>query len=544
MYDKASQRFRDTIKGNHAPFVVVKALSVDGSVTNIPITGGSVKIDRMSTDARRSLSFTTNEDSLVPMNPKDPLNIYGNHIYVYRGVIWNRNNISDELWTTKNLPLSEKLLRPSNLAYELVPLGIYRISTVNISENGDGSVEISVEGADISANIAKNHWVGSTTVWKVPYTPPVVVTQTSAILLNVQKFVATNFQAAIKLLIDDRWPAISPVGKPQYDFSGIQDKTLIKPVTLGSTNPTSLSSTNPWTDIQGLAGAMGCELFVDTEGKFKLITLKDPNTQESVWDLLDGEGGLLVDVQRKISDEKAVNYVWASGESSLLQLPLRSIAIDQDPESPTYYKGPFGVSSAMEPGRKSTTTQAQADLAAKTYLNWFHGGDDSTTVKAVPNPSLDVGDVIRIRRQRLGIIDLTASKAVLAQNIIGKYGQEPTTQLAVNALDNPIAKGTTLRLVNAYSKQDIVVAENATKGQTTLKIQPVSFIDNFRRYTYLLDTKTGHDGAVHFLIDTLTMPLDIESPMEIVCRARRIGTKQDAIKIAEFQLPDPFAVYQ
>ena len=39
---------------------------------------------------------------------------------------------------------------------------------------------------------------------------------------------------------------------------------------------------------------MGCELFVDTEGKFKLITLKDPNLQESVWDLLDGEGGYTV----------------------------------------------------------------------------------------------------------------------------------------------------------------------------------------------------------------------------------------------------------
>ena len=542
MYTKASQRFFDTIKGGHVPFIVVKALSVDGSVTNVPITGGSVKIDRMSTDARRTLSFTTNEESLVPLQPKDPLNIYGNHIYVYRGVIWNRNNISPELWTT-GVPLSEKFLRPTNLAYELLPLGIFRINTVNISEQQDGTVELSVEASDISSNIAKNHWLGTTTVWKVQYVPPVVVSQVSAILLSVQKFVATNYQAALKLLINDRWPEASPVQKPQFDFSGVQDKALIKPVVLGSTNPTSMSSTSPWVDIMGIAASMGCELYVDTEGKFKLVTLRDPNDISSVWSLLDGEGGLLISADRKISDEKAVNYVWASGESSLLQLPLRSIAIDQDPQSPTYYKGPFGVSSAMEPGRKGVTTQAQADLAAKTYLNWFHGGDESTTIKAVPNPALDVADVVKVRRQRVGIFDDNSAVANLNQNILGLYNKTPTNALVVQSLPKPLPAGSTLRLINSFAQQDFVLSAPAKKGDTILHIHPISFNQNYRRYSAILDTKSFNDGSVPYLIDTLTIPLDIDSPMEIVCRARRIGTKQDAIKIAQYTLPDPFAIY-
>lgn len=543
MYEKATTRFLNTIKGSHAPFIVVKALSVDGSVTNIPIVSGSIKIDRLSTDARRTINFTTNEESLIPLHSDDPLNIYGNHVYAYRGVIWNRNNIDPDLWKA-SVPLSEKFLRPANQAYELVPLGIFRINTVSISEQGDGTVEISVDGSDISSNISKNHWLGTTTVWKVPYIPPVVVTQVSPILLNVQKLIGTTIKQAIKLLIDDRWPPACIVGKPQYDLGGVNDKTLIKPVVLGSQNPTSLSSTNPWTDISGMAAAMGCELLVDSEGKFKLIELKDPNLLQPVWDLLDGEGGLLISADRKVSDAKAVNYVWASGESSLLQLPLRSIAIDQDPSSPTYYKGAFGVSSQMEPGRKSITTQAQADLAAKTYLNWFHGGDETTSVKAVPNPALDVGDVVRIRRQRVGIFDERAAVATLATSIFGAYGQTPRDVIEVEKLNNPIAKGKVLRLVNSFTHQDVVVSENAVKNQTILKIQPVSFTQNFRRYTAILDTSNPYNGSVNYLVDTLTMPLDIDSPMELTCRERRIGTKQDAIKIAEFQLPDPFAVYQ
>jgi len=89
----ASDRFFQSIKGAHRAMVVVKALSIDGTFTNIPITAGSVKIDRTSADVRRSFNISLNSESLIPKLASDPLNIYGNHLYIYRGVIWNMDSI-------------------------------------------------------------------------------------------------------------------------------------------------------------------------------------------------------------------------------------------------------------------------------------------------------------------------------------------------------------------------------------------------------------------------------------------------------------------
>jgi len=541
-YAKMTQRMTDTIKGPHVPFVVIKVLSIDGTMTNIPITGGSVKIDRTSQDARRTINFTTNDETLVPLHNADPLNIYANHIFAYRGVIWNRPEIDPKLWSA-NVPLSEEMLRPANLAYELVPVGVFRINSVTIDEKGDGTLELQVSGSDITSNIAKNHWTGTTTVWTTHYTPPIVMTQVSAILLNVQTLIASYFKEAIELLVRDRWPKKSHIGQPVFHFSAVADKKLLKPIVFGSTNPTSMSSTSPWTDISGIAASMGAEIFVDPEGAFTLLEIVDPNSVQPTWEFLDGEGGLLISATRKLDDSKAVNYVWATGESSMTQLPLRSIAINNDPSSPTYYGGDFGIVSAMEPGRKKLTTQAEVDLAAKTYLNWYTGGDEAVTIEGVVNPALDVGDVVRVRRQRLGIFNKRNSVASLGQDLFRQYDASPIGEIRVQPLAKPIGAGTTLQLINSFATQNVVVSANANKGDTVLHINPVTLLTNFRRYTDFIDPNTGGDGGTNYMVDSVTIPLDLDKPMEIVARERRVGTKQEAIRIGEYTLPDPWAVY-
>ena len=517
--------------------VVVKVKSINGNTYDIPITSGSVKVDRTSQDVRRTVNFTTNDPTLVPRLAQDPLNIYGNHVYVYRGVLWNSDAIDPRLWTC-NAPIPPDLLRPTGWAsnthaYELVPLGVFRINTVNIDESEDGSVTISVDGSDISANISKNHWTSPVTVWKTPYTVPVSPKDTTP----EQNIVATTVVGAIKALIMNRWPQHSIFGDPSFHFNSALDKPLTKQIALNSsTGGTSSSSNSPWQDISALSAAIGCELYVDAEGCFTLKTIADPNAVPPVWDLLDGEGGLLVKATRVLSDAKTVNYVIATGANTGTTTPLKAVAQDTDPNSPTNVNGLFGRVVQYDSGKKLLTTQTEVEAAAQTYLNWFAGGDEQVSVSGVVMPALDVNDVIRVRRRNVGIYEPN----VISAEIAASTGlNKVITHIKVKPIAKAIVKGTSLTIQTNFLSQSFIVNANANVGATELSVigtdgkgfKPKS---DFRPQTIIVDSSKQSDGALNYYIDQLTIPLDIDQPMQIVARERRVGSKKDSIKAAAY----------
>ena len=508
--------------------VFVGVVSTDGSQYYIPVEGGSVTIDRTSQDSRRTLNFTTAMEDLVPLSTTDPLQIYGNQVHVYRGVCWNLDGINPGLFTTK-LPLAKEWRVPANGAYELVPLGVFRINSVSIDESTDGDIKITVDASDISSNIGKNHWTNPVTVWRGAYSVPVAKSDTTP----EANYIATSTQAAIKMLIQDRWPIHNTFGPPAFNFSGVGDKPLKKPVVMGSQTVSTSGSNSPWTDITGLATALNAELFVDADGAFNLRTVPDPNTVPAVWDFLDGDGGLLTKATRKLSDSKAVNYVIATGENTGATAPLRSVATDNDPSSPTYYKGTFGRVVGMEPGRKKLVTQAEVDTAAQTYLNWFVGGDESTEIEGVVNPALDTGDVIRVRRQKIGIFDHAAVVCQLASDVIANH-TSPITQLVVKSVKKDITHGEKLLITTNYGNQALTVAKTCTAGSTILYVEPFSPTFNYRQNAIICLAAKPVDGAVNYYIDKVEIPLDIDKTMTITARERRVGTKKDAVRIAEY----------
>lgn len=523
-----SKKMSQSLQGSHRPMIYVGVISIDGVQTYIPVDDGSVTVDRTSQDVRRTLSFTTGAQDLVPLAPNDPLQIYGNHVYVYRGVVWNIGGIDQNLYKAK-LPLSKEWRVPANGAYELVPLGVFRINKVSIDESEDSNITISVDASDISANIGKNHWTNPVTVWKTPYSVPVAKTDTTP----EAHYSATSTMEAIKMLITDRWPLNNTFGPPTFNFSGIADKNLNKPVIMGSQTVSTSGSNSPWTDITALATALNAELFVDADGAFNLRTVPDPNTVPPVWSFFDGEGGLLTKATRELSDSKAVNYVIATGENTGATSPLRSVQTDNDPSSPTYYKGTFGRVVGMEPGRKKLTTQAEVDNAAKTYLNWFVGGDESTTIEGVVNPALDVGDVIRVRRQKIGIFDHSAVECQLGADIPSNPTQ-PLTQLVVKTVLKDITAGTKLIITTNYGSQALTTSNACKAGSTILYVEPFSPSQNYRKDAIICLGATPVDGGVNYYIDKLEIPLGLDKPISITARERRVGTKKDAVRIAEY----------
>jgi hypothetical protein len=47
---------------------------------------------------------------------------------------------------------------------------------------------------------------------------------------------------------------------------------------------------------------------------------------------------------------------------------------------------------------------------------------------------------------------------------------------------------------------------------------------------------TARQGAVPYFIDQITIPLGLTDPGVMVARERRIGTKEDAARIAEYTI--------
>ena len=542
-----SEKFTQSVKASHRPFVVVKAMSIDGTFVNLPVVSGDVKVDRTSQDVRRTLSLTVNSLDLVPVLATDPLNIYGNHIYVYRGVLWRSGKIPQQLWdappplnkylmrfdnTTSNDPAWAQALQ-SNPPYELVPLGVFRINSVDVSEDTDGSVTISVSGADISQNISKNAWTGPVTIWKTAYKVPVPKVDTTPEVT----YVATGVHEAIKLLVNDRWGngRKSVFGEPRFEFGGVANKPLTKPVIMGSNTISTTGSNSPWTDITALASSIGAEMYVDGEGAFRLQPIPDPNTISPVWDYFDGEGGLLTNAKRTLNESKAVNYVIASGENTGTKTALKAIAYDGDPASPTYYLGEFGRVVGREPGRKKLTTQAEVQNAADTYLNWFVGGEESVSIEGVVNPALDTGDVIRVRRKQLGIYNEATVISELAADFPTNSEKTVITQIRVVALKKGLAAGSQLVIYTNSDYDTVTLTQAANKGTTTIDVQPFHPKRQYRKGTIIFDpADLSNVGSVPHYIDQLTIPLDIDKPIQITARSRRVGSRQDAIRVAEY----------
>lgn len=159
-----------------------------------------------------------------------------------------------------------------------------------------------------------------------------------------------------------------------------------------------------------------------------LLIRDAPSIVEPVWDITHGRKGVVVKVSRSLSRENAHNAVVASGEQAGEDPPVRAVALDLNPGSPTYWYGPFGkVPLFYTSSFLKTTDQCQAAADAK--LAREVGVPYSINFASLTNSALEVLDPVRIswtdkRAPELHVIDKLTMPLKVTEAMTGTTKQQ------------------------------------------------------------------------------------------------------------------------
>lgn len=143
-----------------------------------------------------------------------------------------------------------------------------------------------------------------------------------------------------------------------------------------------------------VADGLGKVMHFDDVGIFRVED--PPPTDVAAWEVRAGHGGVLVNAGRQITREGVYNAVVATGEGSDDVAPVRGVAIDANPLSPTFFGGRFGQVPRFY-SSPFLTTEAQAQAAAVSILRRSVGLPYNVKFDAVVNPALRPYQAIMIR---------------------------------------------------------------------------------------------------------------------------------------------------
>lgn len=341
------------IRGSHTVISRADLYPVAGPpIFGLPITAGNVTVDSTS-NVRRTLDCEI-ADQTGQYTPSDVFAVaapYGAIIRPWRGILY-----------------------PDGTS-ELLPLGVFRISSLEVTDDGVPALKIS--GSDYSRTVARNKFID-----------PYVITA------------GQNYATAIATLADDRLPGLD---------QNLDSTAEVTPLIVID------AQEDPWQHLQDMAAGFGFEVFYDQDGGFVLQQSHDPTDDQVQLVYASGEdaavltaaddgsatslpaAAVLLDTDETYSDEPGFNGVVMVAESTTLPTPFRTVLWDMDPTSATYSQGPYGQVPDFQ-SSPFITSQAACDAAAAAWLKKHLGGTDDVSFSIIPDPSLDAGDVIRIKR--------------------------------------------------------------------------------------------------------------------------------------------------
>jgi hypothetical protein len=313
-------------------------------VAGLSVTDGSVTIDRTA-DVRGRCSIVVADPALVPSDATDLLTPYGNELRVWRGVRFA--STSTAIGASRD---------------EMVSLGVFRIQSFTVDDPGRA---IKIEGFDRSQAIREAAFED---VYIVP--------------------AGTLYTSAIQSLISAVLPAT------QFNFF---DAEASAPLLVFD----DVGEGGRWSAATSMAASLGCELYFDGDGSCVLR----PDTSAiaaSVLTVTDGVDGVIVAGSKGWARDGMYNAVVATSSNPTGALSARGFAYDSDPNSPTYYFGPFGK-KIRHYASPFIATQAQAESAALSILQQSLGASQALKFTIAPNPALEPGDVITVQRGALGV---------------------------------------------------------------------------------------------------------------------------------------------
>jgi hypothetical protein len=268
--------------------------------------------------------------------------------------------------------------------FEMIPQGVFGLDETEIDEDADGGVTISLTGYDRSHAVAGP------------------LGRTMAIPAG------TLIENAIKVLV--------------------QSKLLSAVFALADTRKTTsilllAENDDPWAKAQTLAESVGFKLYFDRNGICTMKPIGETLRPTVVPQYNEGANATFMVPRRTLSVSEAANEVVVTGTANGTS-QIKAVAADNNPNSRTYVGGAFG--------RRTVTiessviwTQEQADNLAGVKLNELIGNSEQIVFDAIPDPSLDEGDVVHISRPKLGV-----------------NGR----QLIVDAIEVPMSADTTMKV--------------------------------------------------------------------------------------------------
>lgn len=334
-----SEGFLACVSGSHEVVTEARVLTVDGELTDIPLTDGTVTLDS-SASIRGRCDIQVDNTEWIPTDSSDRLAPFGNEINLCRGV------------------------RLSDGSTETVSLGWFGIEDGDVTDDGNGA------GARVSA------YDRSKRISDASFED------------TFQLAAGTPFVDGIQQVVLDAWPDC-PVDDGVASASTI---SFGKPVT-------AQAGDNRWEFVQGLATALGMVLFFDGDG---VLVLRPYGLPGVAAELVEGEGGVLVTAARNWSRTEAHNRWVVTGEASGGSSVYRGVATDDNPLSPTYYDGPFGRCPGFWSSDQITSNSQAADAAAA-LLAQHAGVASTVSFGMVPNPALEPEDMVRISRPSVGV---------------------------------------------------------------------------------------------------------------------------------------------
>jgi hypothetical protein len=151
--------------------------------------------------------------------------------------------------------------------------------------------------------------------------------------------------------------------------------------------------TDPWRELGDLAAGFGYRLWFDRTGSLVLDQPPVPDAAAAV--ALPGE--LTV---AGTFDHRPANVVVTRGEASDDTPPIQAVAMDNDPQSPTYAGATVGSSAYGRVTRYFAspllTTEGEAGLAAQSILATEAGAAATWAVGKAYDPTIDPDDVLTV----------------------------------------------------------------------------------------------------------------------------------------------------
>lgn len=346
----SSGDFKTQVKLSHTAIAKAEIWSSDQFLQTVQIQSGSVTINSdMASRRECEVEIVTNRtiNNQVPDNDFDVITPFGNELRLYRGIKFDDGT------------------------EEYVPLGVFVITDVGIVDNNEG-VTLTLSGTDRSLLISRAKWV-------YPY--------------QVED---GSLETAIGELLRDRYPDV--------ETAFLTSNVSINQVVLGSEN-----DNDPWKDAVELCELVGFDLFFNVNGVVEMAQFPSLDGSVVVSTFVEGNGTTVTSIDRKISTKETFNGVVYTIEGTGVSVPIRVEAWDEDSTSPTYRFGKFGeVPTFVE--TSLLATEAEAVRAAAALLNKYIGAQETISWECIPDPTLDVNDVVYVKADgakvdRLVIID-------------------------------------------------------------------------------------------------------------------------------------------